>query len=110
MAHFNPYRFEEYKLRKQAGWGSETLEAGKAGIALLHAIGIGGAAAAAYGISRATTPDHIAENADLEVVKNNLMTEIATVQRQVEEERKQVEAAKKGIKQQRPYDKFLNSR
>lgn len=109
MAHFNADRFTEYQLRKQAFLGlDKAVDYGKSGIALLHALGIGGAIAAGYGISRATSPEHLAENSDLEVVKNNLMTEIAAVQRQVEEERKKVEAAKSKAAERRPYDKFLN--
>lgn len=110
MAHFNPYRFEEYKLRKRGGLWDELVDSGKAGIGLLHLLGIGTGIATAYGISRATAPSHISENSDLEVVKNNLMTEIATVQRQVEEEKKQLSEAKNKPKDKVPYDKFLNGK
>ena len=57
---------------------------------------------------RASSPTHIVKNSDLEIIRNNLMTEIAMVQRQLDADKKKYEEEKKAAKERRPYDRFLN--
>jgi len=48
------------------------------------------------------------KNSDLEIVRNNLLTEIAMLQRQLDDDKKKYEEEKKAAKERRPYDRFLN--
>ena len=117
--HYDPNRYTEYMLRKQAlslkditGWipisKQDIKDAWNAGSALLVGAAGAGGIAAGYALSRAASPSQITDNADLEIVRNNLLTEIATVQRQLDAEKKKYEAEKKAAKERRPYDRFLN--
>ena len=117
--HYDPNRYTEYMLRKQAlslkditGWipisKQDIKDVWNAGNALLLGAAGAGGIAAGYALSRASSPSQITKNSDLELVRNNLLTEIATVQRQLDAEKKKYEAEKKAAKERRPYDRFLN--
>lgn len=116
--NYDPNRYREYRLRKQAFIKElkELLPVSKqdikgiwnAGNALLLGAAGAGSVAAGYALSRASSPAQITKNSDLELVRNNLLTEIATVQRQLDAEKKKYEEEKKAAKERRPYDRFLN--
>lgn len=107
---YNKNRYNEYMLRKNA-FGNlfkGSVDLTKSGIALLHGLSLAGGITAGYALSRASTPAHITKNSDLEIVRNNLLTEIAMLQRQLDDDKKKYEEEKKAAKERRPYDRFLN--
>lgn len=116
--NYDPNRYIEYKLRKQAfvkelkEWlpfsKQDIKDVWNAGNALLLGAAGAGSIAAGYALSRASSPAQITKNSDLEIIRNNLLTEIATVQRQLDAEKKKYEEEKKAAKERRPYDRFLN--
>lgn len=116
--NYDPNRYIEYKLRKQAlakelkEWlpfsKQDIKDLWNTGNALLLGAAGAGGIAAGYALSRASSPAQITKNSDLEIVRNNLLTEIATVQRQLDAEKKKYEEEKKAAKERRPYDRFLN--
>lgn len=116
--NYDPNRYIEYKLRKQAlakelkEWlpfsKQDIKDLWNTGNALLLGAAGAGSIAAGYALSRASSPAQITKNSDLEIVRNNLLTEIATVQRQLDAEKKKYEEEKRAAKERRPYDRFLN--
>ena len=107
---YNKNRYNEYMLRKNACGNifKGGVDLTKSGIALLHGISLAGGITAGYALSRASSPSHIVKNSDLELIRNNLMTELAMLQKQLDDDKKKYEEEKKAAKERRPYDRFLN--
>lgn len=109
MDHFDYVKWHrERTLHKQAaGIVSEVKDTANKGLSWLFTLAPLAGIGLGYGLSRVTSPRHITKNSDLEILRNNLKTEIAITERQLEEERRLLEA-EEGAEDKRPYDRFLN--
>lgn len=86
----------------------DLMSAGWSGVTLAHAIAALGGIATGYGISRATSPTHISDSAEDEIVLNALDSNIVAARRKLEAQKLALKEEAAAKRERKPYDLVLN--